>query len=350
MRFSKPAALAAVAALAAAPLVGCSNVLDPGSTEAITVYSNSLSDGRSEWLDAKAKEAGFNLQFVDIGGGDVYNRLVAEKSNPVASVTFGLNDIYYQKLLEEGVLEEYTPAWADKVDQDKVDPSKTFWPIVREPIMLVCNKAAYPTPADGPQDWPDLWQNPKFEGKYEVPASLGGATTQVVISGILSRFPDPSGNLGVSDEGWDAIGQYFQKGSRSVEGTDLYARMKSGDVNCGQMWLAGKAVREKQYGISTYAVHPKNGVPMVRQYVALIKNGKNPEKAKEFIDWFGSAEIQGAWSKEFFTAPENTDAAALGSSEAIEVTDSFKEQDIDWAFVATNLDKWIEEIQLKFVK
>ena len=339
-------AVCATVALASVGATACSSVLNPGGSEAITVYSNSLTDGRAEWLTEKANEAGFTLQLVDLGGGDVYNRLVAEKSNPVADVVFGLNDIYFQRLLAQDIVEPNTPSWSDKVDTSSVDPSETFWPIVREPIMLVCNTAA----ASKPTDWLDLWTKPEFDKRYEVPAALGGATTQVVLSSILSRYADPNGKLGISDEGWSNVEQYFAHGSRAVEGTDLFARMKNSEVDCGQMWLAGKKTREKQYDIKSDAVRPPVGVPMVRQSIALIKGGKNPEKAKEFIDWFGAAEMQGAWSKEFGTAPTNKDAVPLGDPDVIEFTDSFQEQELDWGLIAENLDKWIEEIQLKYVK
>lgn len=345
-------------AVAGALLTACT---PPGQTAAtvvggagdqtLVVYSNSVSDGRGDWLTKQAEAAGFKLQLVDLGGGDVMNRLSAEKNNPVADVTFGLNNVYFEKLKGQDVLEPYTPAWAGDVDPALGDKEgKTFWPIVREPIMLVYNKAAYATPADAPQDWTDLWTKDKFKGRYEVPTSLGGATTQMVLAGILSRYPDPNGTLGVSQKGWDEVKAYFANGSRAVKGTDLYARMKDGKVDAGQMWLAGKASREKQYGITTEAVKPAIGVPYAVQQVALVKGTKKAEAAKKFIDWFGSADVQSKWSNQFFTAPTNTNAAATANKDAVTQTDAFTRQDIDWQLVAKNIDKWVEKIELEYLK
>ena len=348
---SKVAAALTATVLAAGSLTACSSILNPGGgADAVTVYSNSLSDGRAEWLEEQAKKEGFTLQLVDIGGGDLYNRLTAEKDSPVADVTFGLNDVFFQKLVADDVLEPYKPEWADKLPEGTADPSGTYYPIVREPIMLVCNTAALPTEAERPADWPDLWEKEAFHGRYEVPASLGGATVQMVIAGIMSRHLDPSGKLGVSEDGWNAIKEWYTNGRRAEEGTDLYAQMANGNVACGQMWLAGKVTREKQYDITSEAAHPATGVPMVRQSIALIKGTKNEEGAKKFIDWFGSAKIQAAWSKEFSTVPMNTDALAEGNRDAIDYTDTFTEQDIDWKFVADKIDSWVEEIQLNYVK
>ncbi len=320
------------------------------SGDTLVIYSNSVSEGRGDWLSKQAEEAGFALQFVDLGGGDVMNRLVAEKNNPVADVTFGLNNVYFEKLKAADVLEPYTPAWSGDVDAALGDATdKQFWPIVREPIMLVYNTAAYPGGAGAPTDWPDLWTKPEFKQKYETPTSLGGATTQMVLSGILSRYKDPNGELGISAEGWNAVEQYFANGSPAVKGTDLFARMKEGQVNAGQMWLAGKASREKEFGITTQAVNPAVGVPMVVQHVALVKGTKKSEQAQKFIDWFGSPEVQAAWSKQFFTAPTNAKAAATADADAIAQTDAFKRQDIDWPFVAEHIDQWVEKAELEYL-
>lgn len=347
--------IAAVACLALIPLSACSSVVNPGSSggdgeaTTLTVYSNSVSDGRGDWLKGQAKDAGFDLQIVDAGGGDVYNRILAEKDAPVGDVVFGLNDVYFNKLIDADTLEKYTPAWADKVAADTEDSTGTYFPIVKEPIMLVCDTANLSN-GQMPGDWPDLWEKEEFRGKYEVPAKLGAATTQMVMTSILTRYQDPAGKLGISQDGWDAIGAWYANGVRAEEGTDLYARMSNGDVACGQMWLAGKFSRDAEYGLTTQAAHPSVGVPMVHQGVAVIKGSKNLEAAKKFEDWFGSAEVQAAWSKQFGTAPTNVDALAGGSQEAIDFTNSFTAQDIDWAFVASNLDAWVEEVQLNYVK
>ncbi|GHP19155.1 iron ABC transporter substrate-binding protein [Rhodococcus sp. NKCM2511] len=328
-----------------------SDKTDSEQGESLVIYSNSVGDGRGEWLSEQAKAAGFTLNFVDLGGGDVMNRLTAEKNNPLADVTFGLNNVYFEKLKAQDVLEPYTPAWSDDVDASLGDAdTDLFWPIVREPVMLVYNKAAYPSAADAPQDWSDLWTKPQFENRYEVQTTLGGATTQMVIAGILARYPDPEGELGVSAEGWSQIESYFAKGNPSVPGTDLYARMKSGEVDAGQMWLAGKPAREAQYDIESEAVEPAIGVPYAVQQVALVKGTKKTEEAKRFIDWFGSADVQAAWSNKFFTAPTNRMALATADQDAIAQTDSFTVQDIDWDLVARNIDKWIEKIELEYSK
>lgn len=89
---------------------------------------------------------------------------------------------------------------------------------------------------------------------------------------------------------------------------------------------------------------------MVSQGVALINGAKHEDAGRDFLEWFGGAEMQGGWSRRFGTAPVNRAAAAEGDQSVIDFTDSFKTQDIDWSFVAENIDSWVEEIELKYIK
>ena len=74
----KTAALIASAAVAIS-LAACSSSSEGGSNDPLVIYSNSVSDGRGEWLSEKAAEAGFTVEFVNLGGGEIQDRLVAEK-------------------------------------------------------------------------------------------------------------------------------------------------------------------------------------------------------------------------------------------------------------------------------
>ena len=83
---------------------------DNGSKE-VLVYSNSLAGGRQEWIDEKATEAGFEMQFVEAGGGEVLNRLLAESSSPQADVAFGMDEAMFFELKDEDLLVEFEPGW-----------------------------------------------------------------------------------------------------------------------------------------------------------------------------------------------------------------------------------------------
>lgn len=320
-----------------------------GTGTTITVYTNSGSDGRGDWLIERAEEDGFSLQLVQADGIDIQNRLVAEKESPIADVIFGLNSISWEALKNVDVLTDYVPVWAEEVVDGLNDPEGYYHATVRQGIFLVYD-ANQVVDSDAPTDWIDLWTKDEFKETYEYKTSLSGSTNQVVLSSILTRYADPEGDLGISDEGWEQIDQYYQNGVPSEEGVDVYALIGDHDnpVQFGQIWSSGIAARDEQYGTDTHYVVPEIGVPFTAEAVALVKGSKNEEEAKRFIDWFGSAQIQGEWAQEFSTLPANKNAVEMANEFNQEIA-KLPVQDVDNALAAEYMDAWCEKMELEYI-
>jgi len=342
--------LAGCGAGPAAPEASGSSSAAAASGDTLVVYTNSNGEGRGEWLTQKAAEAGFKIEIVGAGGADATNKLVAEKNNPIADVAFGLNNMYFAQIKAADALEAYEPAWAADVDASLGDSGdeKAYWPLVKQAILLGYNSDRI-TPDHAPKDWTDLWSKDEFKTRYERVTGLGTATAQLVFAGILSRYKDESGELGVSDEGWKQVEQYFQNGSPAVAKTDLFARIASGEVDMGQMPSSIVAEREKSFKVNVETVMPSVGVPLAVEQVALVKGTDKKEQAQKFIDWFGSAEVQGEWAQQFNSMPANKVAAAKAKPEVLEFFDGLKQQDIDWNFVQENMGSWVEKIELEYM-
>jgi iron(III) transport system substrate-binding protein len=318
-----------------------------GSGETLVIYTNSNGEGRGDWVTAKAAEAGFKIEIVGAGGADATNKLIAEKNNPIADIAFGLNNMYFSQIKAEDALEPYEPAWAGDVDQELGD-GETYWPLVKQAILLGYNADKISKDA-APQDWTDLWTKDGLKARYERVTGLGTATAQLVFAGILSRYRDDAGDLGISDEGWKQVEQYFQNGSPAVAKTDLFARIASGEVDMGQMPSSIIAEREKSFKVNVETVIPSVGVPLAVEQIALVKGSKKQEQAQKFIDWFGSAEVQGEFAQKFNSMPVNKAAEAKANPEVVAFFADLKQQDIDWEFVQENMGAWVEKIELEYM-
>ena len=110
-----------------------------GTGVPLVVYGNT-SEEMEEWTKNKAAEAGFNLQFVGGGVGDIQTRLIAEKGAPFADVVWGLNGIVWATLKSEDCLEAYVPTWADKVSPGLNDPDGYFHAFGKQAILLAYDK------------------------------------------------------------------------------------------------------------------------------------------------------------------------------------------------------------------
>jgi iron(III) transport system substrate-binding protein len=321
------------------------------SGETLVVYSNSNGEGRGEWWTAEAAKAGFKIEVVGAGGADATNKLIAEKNNPIADVAFGLNNMYFAQIKAAGALEAFEPAWAGEVDTAVGDTGdgKAYWPLVKQAILLGYNADRFSADA-APKDWTDLWTKDEFKSRYERVTGLGTATAQLVFAGILSRYKDDSGDLGISAEGWKQVEQYFRNGSPAVAKTDLFARIASGEVDMGQMPSSIIADREKSFKVNTETVIPAVGVPLAVEQIALVKGTKKKAEAVKFIDWFGSADVQAAFAKQFNSMPVNKTAAAQANPDVVKFFSTVKQQDIDWGFVQENMGSWVEKIELEYMQ
>lgn len=347
--------LIGLTAAAAIALTGCSaGGEEPagegesgGSGDTLIVYTNSNSDGRGEWITEKAKDAGIDIEIVGLGGADLTNRIIAEKNNPVGDVVFGLNNMFFEQLKAEEAITAYEPAWSGEVPADAGDPADgVFWPLVEQAIVTVYDEARI---TDAPTDEEDLWTDEQYAGRYEVNPSLGQATPQLVLASILSRHLDEDGDLGVSDEGWDLVKDYYANGSPAVEGTDLYARITRDEIDYGVIPSSGIAARDEEYGTTTGMIVPEYGVPYVTEQIAQINGTGNEKKAQEFIDWFGSADVQGEFAAEFNSMPVNEGAVDKANPEVIELMETLPRQEIDFGFVSENLGAWVEKVTLEYI-
>ncbi|MBQ4435094.1 MAG: ABC transporter substrate-binding protein, partial [Clostridia bacterium] len=209
-----------------------------GTGVELTIYTNSGSSGRADWLKERAAQDGYKLTIVEEGAGAVQQRLINEGAATPCDVVFGLNAIIWNDLIARGIVMSFdAPSWAEEVSAGLNDPNGYYYAIVKQAILLAydTNQVA---PEDAPKDWPDLWENEKFWGKYESQIKLTGGTTRNVLAGILTRYVDPNGELGISDEGWAAVEAFFAHGTPVEDGVDLYAQIvnPASPVLMGQMW------------------------------------------------------------------------------------------------------------------
>lgn len=116
------------------------------------------------------------------------------------------------------------------------------------------------------------------------------------------------------------------------------------------MWGSGVLQNEAERGYKFQVMSPKVGVPYVTEQVGILSTSKKEALVKEFINWFGSAEVQKAWSDEFGSIPANKTALEGAKSEIKDFASSVKPQELDWEFIGENINSWVEKAELEFVE
>ena len=309
----------------------------------LVTYTNSGSDGRDAWLKNYAKENGFDVEVVQIQGGDLGNRIVSEKNNVQADLVFGLNNVEYEKLKAEDTLEQWEPAWKDEVDLSLGDADGYYYPLVIQPLVNIMNADL----DEYPKDYTDLTDE-KWKDKYTI-LNFGGGTGKTILASLLVRYQDPDGEAGISEEGWEFVKNWVQNGHMETEGEDYVGGVIDGSHPICEMWGSGVLQNEQQRDYKFEIMSPEIGVPYVTEQIAVLKGTDSKDRAVEFANWFGSAETQTAWMEQFGTVPCQKAAFEKAADNVKEFVGKVHQQDIDWEFVAQNLDQWVEKVELEFM-
>jgi iron(III) transport system substrate-binding protein len=320
-----------------------------GDSGPLIVYTNSGSDGRGEWLMDQAKAAGFNIEVVQLGGGTLVSRLIAEKNNPVGDCVFGLSPSYYETLKKNDVIVKWEPSWVNSVDKALADPEGYYYPIFIGATFFVYNADVIP-PSSAPKDLIDLATNPALKGKYTI-RNLTGSTSQAFPNSILQQFLQPGGVLGVSDRGWEVVKQFIRNGHIEQEGEDFEGNLINGTYPMLQTYFARYLYLVQTYPQNNFEMQvPPVGLSYTVEQTAILKNSKNFERSRAFLNWFGGADLQSKWSAQFNTVPAHEEAFKTIAPDVQAAFNKLHPQALDWKITSEMLPAWIEKIQLEFVQ
>lgn len=317
--------------------------------ERIVLLSNNGGEGRDAWLLERAEAAGFNIEFVSLGAGDITARVISEVNNPTANVVWGPSEEQFNSMIAAGALAEFTPAWADKVEG--VSTANGYsWPYEIQPKVLVCNPDVF-TEDTLPTCYQDLWEKEEFHGKYAVPVSsnFGGNTVRAIIGGILGQYLDENGELGVSDEGWAAIKAYFDNGYKTPTGEDDFGNMASGKVPVTFTFASGLKGKSESFDVTPLIAYSSTGEPSNTNQIGVVACDDQAvlEESMRLANWLGSEELIGPFASEFGNIVANVDAEEYMSDLAKDIKANYHPQDADWTYINSMMDEWIAKIQLE---
>jgi len=297
----------------------------------IRIYSNSNSPERTTWLIEAAKEAGFDISLDDnsVYSGDTA-AVQAANENKDGDIIFGLNEVRWSQLVngqyENLKVMDWEPTWANAVGQYKFD-GKAYGLVIQNILMLYRNDEFG---TNGTKlhfaHWGDIVDcgfNWYRQGK------VGGTTNANINNAMLYAYTDPASPAGgISLEGWKKLWAYCAGGTFTGDSYGLEPLIR-GDVQVSTFYsssLYGNIYAAANAG--TYE-HPLQGVPVgenwdlveiddgtyyIAEYLGVLdrpgRTAEETEAVKAFAEWFGSAEVQIAWSEEFDSYPCNEEAVA----------------------------------------
>lgn len=307
----------------------------------LVVYSPQGGE-RAEWIVEQGAAAGHDIDILNAGGGELFDRLLAEKNNPQADVVFGLVDASMALLKAEGLFQPHVPSWGSELPDAYKGTDGMIHKFWQTPIVLAYN-ADELAETDAPKGWLDLTQ-PRYKGKYVIGASTW-QTTRTFLAGILARFLDENGE--VTDEGWDFMRNFFANGIVVNDVDSKNAAFKSGEAVIDLNWFGGVYRQSDAMGYTPGIVDTEGGTPFIAEGIAIVAGTDQLEDAKAFVDWFGSPEFMASYAARFKQVPVHPDAIAMSPDSVQADAVAVRPQDIDWDGIAPKLDGWLQKIELE---
>lgn len=313
----------------------------------LTVYCSVQNSVCEDITNTFAEKYGVETKFIHGGTGTIFGRINAEKGNPQADVWYGGTIEPHFQAGQLGLLEKYrSPAQQDILPQFKSLTESAKGDFTSIVYMLVLGfginteklKALGVNP---PQKWHDLL-DPRLKGEVQLPDPRSSGTTYTIIATLIQLWGE--------EKAFEFLKSLDQNISQYVKSSLVTANLSRGESAVTVGFVHSYAT-EKEKGAAVEAVLPQDGVGYALGGASILKNARNLDNAKLFMDWVLSKEVQELpWRKHgVYQTPTNRHAEVAPQSVKL---DGIKPVEIDFdRFGASEegkrlVDKWLAEVKL----
>ena len=280
-----------------------------------------------------------DVQWVDMGSQEVLDRLRAEKANPQADLWFGAPSEIFGRGADEGLLDPYTPTWADEVPAEAKDARGRWFGTYMTPEVIAYNTHAV-TAAEAPKDWNEV-VDPKWKGKVLIRNPVESGTMRAIFGAMLARSITETGSTA---QGWDWLRKLDANTKEYVLNPALLYQKLGREEGVITLYnMPDIATLEARTKTPVGFVFPTSGTPLLVEGIAIVHGGKQPAAAKEFYEYVTTpAAFQDAAVK-FLRIPARTDIPVDSLPEPVRrARTELKAMPVDAKLLADSLDVWMK--------
>ncbi len=287
----------------------------------------------------EATHPGVDVQWVDMGSQEVLDRLRAEKANPQADLWFGAPAEIFARAGSEGLLEPYTPTWADKVPAEARDPRAAWFGTYMTPEVIAYNTNAVKQ-ADAPKDWDEVL-DPKWKGKVLIRDPIASGSMRAIFGAILARSIARTGSTA---DGWEWLRKLDGNTKEYVLNPALlYQKLGREEGTITLYNMPDIATLEQRTKTPVDYVIPASGTPLLVDAIALVKGAKHGDLAKQFYEYVSTPQALTDAAAKFLRIPARTDVANDSLPTVVrQARTEVKAMPGDQALMRDSLDTWMK--------
>lgn len=239
----------------------------------LTLYTSQPNDDAQMTVSAFEKaHPDIEVKWIRDGTSKLIARLQAELAAGSAApdVLLIADSVTMESLKKQNLLATYKSPEAARFDPQLFDKEGYYYG-----TKVITTGIAYHTKAPlKPTSWLDLLK-PEVKNMTTLPSPLYSGAAQIHQATLMN---DPA-------LGWQYYEKLKQNGAMPQSGNGaVMSAIASGSKAYGVL-VDYLAIREKAKGAPVEFLFPKEGVSVVTEPVAMMKGTKNPQGAKEFIDF-----------------------------------------------------------------
>ncbi len=289
-------------------------------------------------------ETGYELDVVAVGdAGELTNRLVLTKDNPIADAVFGIDNTFASRAVEEGVLAAYTPAdLPDSVAELALDGeggeqlTAIDWSDVCvniDDIWFADNDVAPPATLD------DLVK-PAYQNLFVTPAASSSSPGFAFLLATIGEY---------GEDGWqDWWQRVLDNGARITSGwSDAYEVDFTAGGGDGDRPIVLSYSSSPPFTIPDDSNRPTTSALLdtcFRQveYAGVLAGAANPDGAQALVDFLVGEQFQTSLPENMYVFPAD-DSVELPELWARWAEKSPEPIEVDPAEIAENRDQWIRD-------
>lgn len=309
--------------------------------ERVVVYTPHGKELLRAYEDAFEREhPDVDIQWIDMGTQQVFDRINTESARPQASIWWGGPAAVFDQAARMGLLEAYEPSWSEHVPVSARHPEHYWYGTYVTPEVITFNDRIVSS-EDAPKDWDDIL-DPKWKGKVLIRYPLASGTMRTIFGAMIMRQPSV-------EDGYAWLARLdVNTRSYAADPTQLYLKLarEEGAVTLWNMPDTDLQIRDNGYPFG-YRV-PSSGTPLLTEGIALVKGGPSKERAIAFYEFVTGREALVRQANEFHRMPARTDLDPDLLPDWIKSVE-IRSLDIDWDRLdqegATWMQYWDEHIK-----
>jgi thiamine transport system substrate-binding protein len=321
---------------------------EKGTLYVVTHSSFAMS---KEVREAFEKQTGAKVQVIKLGdAGEALNKVILSKGSPLGDVFFGADNTFLSRALQADIFEPYAPKGLDAVPAEfKLDSTNRMTPIDVGYVNINYDIAALKKANLAvPQSLSDFTK-PEYKGKLVVENPATSSPGLAFLLSTIATFGE-SGNYTWKDfwrdlrkndvqvsAGWDdAYYGSFSASSGSKGNVPFVVSYSTSPA--AEVFFSEGALKEPPTG----NLYPPKGAFKQIEFAGVLKGAKNPELAKQWLDFMLSQNFQEDVPLQMFVYPVLPTAkqpdvfarfAAIPKEPAVISPDD----------ISKNREKWIQE-------